>query len=68
VKNGCPFVYLRQAGGERIVISINPTDKPSVAAVKEVSKASPLLVRDAAFRDGRFEMGPVSFGIFEVGP
>jgi len=67
-KNGYPFVYLRQGGGERIVISINPADKPSVATVKEVSKASPLLVQDAAFRDGRFEMGPVSFGIFEVGP
>jgi maltose alpha-D-glucosyltransferase/alpha-amylase len=67
-KNGYPFVYLRQGGGERIVISINPADKPSVAAVKEVNKACPLLVQDAAFRDGRFEMGPVSFGIFEVGP
>jgi glycosidase len=67
-KNGYPFVYLRQGGGERIVISINPADKPSVAAVKEISRAFPLLVQDTAFRDGRFEMGPISFGIFEIGP
>ena len=65
-KNGYPFVYLRQAGAERIVVAINPADRPSVAAVKEVVKALPLIVQDAVFRDGRFEMGPVSFGIFEV--
>ena len=65
-KNGYPFVYLRQAGAERIVVAINPADRPSVAAVKEVVKALPLIVQDAVFRDGRIEMGPVSFGIFEV--
>jgi maltose alpha-D-glucosyltransferase / alpha-amylase len=65
-KNGYPFVYLRQSGAERIVISINPADRPCVATVKEVVKAFPLLVQDAVFREGRFEMGPVSFGIFEV--
>ena len=65
-KNGYPFVYLRIAGSERIVISINPAERPCVVALKEVIKAKPLLVQDAAFREGRFEMGPVSFGIFEV--
>ena len=67
-KNGYPFVYLRQAGAERIVVAINPADRPCVAAVKEVIKAFPLLVQDAAFREGRFEMGPISFGIFKVAP
>jgi maltose alpha-D-glucosyltransferase/alpha-amylase len=65
-KNGYPFVYLRIAGSERIVISINPAERPSVVALKEVIKAKPLLVQDAAFLEGCFEMGPVSFGIFEV--
>ncbi|MBV8898899.1 MAG: glycosylase [Verrucomicrobia bacterium] len=65
-KNGYPFVYLRQAGSERIVVCINPAGRPCAAALEEVGQAKPLLVQDAAFREGRFEMGPVSFGIFEV--
>ena len=65
-KNGYPFVYLRIAGSERIVVSINPAERPSTVALKEVNKAKPLLVQNAAFLEGRFQMGPVSFGIFEV--
>jgi hypothetical protein len=48
------------------VVAINPADRPCVAAVKEVVKAFPLLVQDAAFREGRFQMGPISFGIFRI--
>ncbi len=61
-----PFVYLRKTGSERIVISINPAERLCVAEVNAIINAVPLLVLDAEFRDGRFEMGPVSFGIFEV--
>ena len=64
--NGYPFIYLRIAGSERIVVSVNPAGRFRVLASKEVIKAIPLLVQDAAFREGRFEMGPVSFGIFKV--
>jgi hypothetical protein len=65
-KNGYPFIYLRIAGSERIVVSVNPAGRFRMLALKEVIKAIPLLVQDAAFREGRFEMGPVSFGIFKV--
>ena len=61
-----PFVYLRQADTERIIISINPAGKTCSVALKEVLKLEPLLVQGAAFRNGRIEMDPVSFGIFEV--
>jgi glycosidase len=61
-KNGYPFVYLRKAASERIVVSVNPAERPCVVALKEVFKAKPLLVQEAAFLKGRFEMGPVSFG------
>ena len=65
-KNGYPFVYLRIAGSERIVVSVNPAERPCVVVLKEVIKAKPLLVQDAAFLEGRFKMDPVSFGIFKV--
>ena len=48
------------------MISVNPAERPCVVALKEVIKAKPLLGQDAAFLEGRFEMDPVSFGIFEV--
>jgi alpha-glucosidase len=61
-----PFVYLRVADSERIIVSINPGGQPCTVALKEATKVTPLLVQGAAFREGRFEMGPVSFGIFAV--
>ncbi|HET9378216.1 MAG TPA: alpha-amylase family glycosyl hydrolase [Chthoniobacterales bacterium] len=70
-----PFVYLRSTGkaspsrtadSERIIISINPGGKPCSVALKETTNVTPLLVQGAAFREGRFEMDPVSFGIFAV--
>jgi maltose alpha-D-glucosyltransferase/alpha-amylase len=65
-KNSYPFVYLRIAGSERIVVSINPAERPCEVIILEIKEAKPLLLQGAAFRDGRFEMGSVSFGIFEV--
>jgi len=65
-KNGYPFVYLRSAAKESIIVSINPAEKPCAAVLKDVIKATPVLVQGADFRDGRMGMAPVSFGIFAV--
>jgi hypothetical protein len=48
------------------VISVNPAERPCVVALKEVIKAKQLPVQDAAFLEGRFEMGPISLCIFEI--
>jgi maltose alpha-D-glucosyltransferase / alpha-amylase len=69
-----PFVYLRTAradqartaGSERIIVTINPGGQPCTVALKEAVNVTPLLVQGAAFREGRFEMDPISFGIFVV--
>jgi maltose alpha-D-glucosyltransferase/alpha-amylase len=66
-KNQYPFVYLRLASTERIIVAINPAERACTAALGEVIKHTPLrplLVQGAAFQNGRLEMGPVSFGIF----
>jgi glycosidase len=61
-----PFVYFRQADGERIIVSINPTAQYRAIALNEAANPTPLIVRGAVFRNGRLEMDPVSFGIFAV--
>jgi maltose alpha-D-glucosyltransferase/alpha-amylase len=66
-KNKYPFVYLRVAGTERIIVAVNPAERACTATLGEMIKRTPLrplLVQRAAFQDGRLEMGPVSFGIF----
>jgi glycosidase len=66
-KNKYPFIYLRVAGAERIIVAINPAERACTATLREVNKLSslrPLLVQGAAFRDGCLKMDPVSFGIF----
>ena len=68
-ENKYPFVYLRLAGTERIIVAINPAERACTAGLVDVTKATPirpLLVQGAAFRNGRLEMGPVSFGIFSL--
>jgi hypothetical protein len=68
-KNKYPFVYLRVAGTERIIVAINPAERACTAALGDVIKPTPirpLLVQGAAFLGGRLEMGPVSFGIFSL--
>jgi glycosidase len=68
-KNKYPFVYLRVAGTQRIVVAINPDERACTITLGDMIKPAPLrplLVQDAAFRDGRIKMGPVSFGIFAV--
>jgi glycosidase len=68
-KNKYPFVYLRVAGTESIIVAINPAGRACMAALGDVIKRTllrPLLVQGAAFRNGRLEMDPVSFGIFSI--
>jgi hypothetical protein len=65
-KNCDPFVYLRRAGKESIIVSINPAGKSCAVGLNEVIKATPLFARGAEFRDSRLEVEPVSFGIFAV--
>jgi maltose alpha-D-glucosyltransferase/alpha-amylase len=65
-KGHYPFVYLRAADNERIVVSINPAGRSCSAALNGMTSATPLLVQGAVFRGGRLEMDSVSFGIFKV--
>jgi maltose alpha-D-glucosyltransferase / alpha-amylase len=67
-KNKYPFVYLRLAGTERIIVAVNPAAQACTAPLGNISLKSlqPLLVQGTAFRHGRLEMDPVSFGIFVV--
>jgi len=68
-KSKYPFVYLRSAGAERIIVAINPAGQTCRAPLGKniiVSSLHPLLVQGAVFRDGCLEMGPVSFGIFAL--
>jgi glycosidase len=68
-KNQYPFVYLRASATERIVVAINPCERPCRVTLESIKPVPmrPLLVQDATFQDGRFEMGPVSFAIFGAG-
>jgi maltose alpha-D-glucosyltransferase/alpha-amylase len=65
-KNEYPFVYLRRADTERVIISINPAGRACSVVLEEGLKLEPLFVQGAAFRDDRLAMDPVSFGIFAV--
>ena len=67
--NKYPFVYLRVAGTERIIVAINPAERACTATLGEVIKSSrfrPLLVQGAVFHDGYLEMDPISFGVFSI--
>jgi len=68
-KNRYPFVYLRLAMGERIIVAINPAAKPCTTELPDQAKhlsGRPLLAEGATFHDGKLQMDPVSFGIFAV--
>lgn len=65
-KNRYPFVYLRMADGERIVVAVNPAGKPCSAELPDASDATPVLAQGAVLRNRRLEMEPVSFAIFAV--
>jgi maltose alpha-D-glucosyltransferase/alpha-amylase len=68
-KNQYPFVYLRAAGTQRIVVAVNPAAQACTAKLEdglEFRSSRPLLTQGAELRDTSLEMGPVSFGIFAV--
>ena len=65
-QNRYPFVYLRRAGNEQIIISVNPSERSCSVTLNGLNDATPLLVQGAVIRNGRLEMSPVSFGIFSV--
>jgi maltose alpha-D-glucosyltransferase/alpha-amylase len=65
-KDKYPFVYLRAANGERILIAINPAGTSCAVTLKEATNPTPVLAQGAVFRNGRLEMDPVSFGVFAV--
>jgi maltose alpha-D-glucosyltransferase / alpha-amylase len=68
-KNQYPFVYLRAATTQRVVVAINPAVKSSTVDLGDFVKLGsvrPLLSQGTAFQDGRLEMGPISFGIFAI--
>jgi maltose alpha-D-glucosyltransferase/alpha-amylase len=65
-KNTYPFVYLRTADTEKILVSINPAAQSCSVTLKGLDNATPLLVQGATLQSGRLRMDPVSFGIFAV--
>ncbi|MBV9106155.1 MAG: hypothetical protein JO313_09045 [Verrucomicrobia bacterium] len=67
-KNSYPFVYLRSADSEQIIIAVNPAAHACLLQITGLKDASPLLVQGATLQSGRLAMDPVSFGIFSVQP
>jgi glycosidase len=67
--NKYPFVYLRVAGTERIIVAVNPAERACTATLGEVIQSArfrPLLVQGAVFHNGHLEMDPISFGVFLI--
>ena len=65
-ENTYPFIYIRTAGSEQIIVSVNPTARSCSVTLNGLNDATPLLVQGAVLQSGRLEMDPVSFGIFAV--
>jgi maltose alpha-D-glucosyltransferase/alpha-amylase len=68
-ENQYPFVYLRVAEAERIIVAINPAARACAADLGErieLGSLRPLLTERTVLHNRRLEMAPVSFGIFAV--
>ena len=68
-ENQYPFVYLRAAKTERILVAVNPAARPRSVQLGDTIKftaSRALLAEGAAFLNGRLEMNPISFGIFAI--
>ena len=65
-QNRYPFIYVRRAGSEQIIVSVNPADRSCSVTLNGLNDATPLLVQGAVLQSDRLEMDPVSFGIFAV--
>ena len=67
-----PFIYLREGGGERFIVALNPSGRTVKATVSlsGVSRVKPQFVdkTTATVADGKiiFKMEGVSFGIYQV--
>ena len=66
-KDTYPFVYLRTAGSEQIIVSINPAAQSCSVSLDGLDNGTPLLSQGAVFQNGRLQMDPISFGIFAAG-
>lgn len=63
--SGQAAVYLRKRGRQILLIAVNPTG--NAVSLPGRSAADPLLVCGQVFmKDGRLNLGPVSFGIVDV--
>ena len=62
-----PFVYERCLGGQRVIVALNPSSKPSHVLLSDIKVNVPLLVQEAKLTDGILEMEPISFGVFLTG-
>ncbi len=67
-KNSYPFVYLRSAQSQKIIVAVNPAADSCSVKLEGFEEASPLLVQGATLQSGLLELKPVSFGIFAVHP
>jgi hypothetical protein len=65
-QNKYPFVYLRTADSEQVMVSINPAAKSCLVTLNGLENVAPLLVQGAEVQNGCLQMGPASFGIFAV--
>jgi glycosidase len=68
-ENQYPFVYLRTAKTERIIVAVNPAARDCTAQLGDAIKFAsvrPLLTHGTAVRDDGLHMDPISFGIFAV--
>jgi maltose alpha-D-glucosyltransferase/alpha-amylase len=68
-KDRYPFVYLRAATTQKVVVAINPAAKPCTVNLGDSVKLGSvrlLLSQGTVFHNGRLEMGPISFGIFAI--
>lgn len=67
--NQYPFVYLRAARTERIIVGVNPAARPCTAPLGDKIQFDglrPLLTHGATFGEDGLQMAPISFGIFAV--
>lgn len=69
-----PFIYQRKLGRERILVAINPADRPVSVTIKigGVSSKSTSIMSsgatlDRAGNDWRVRMGGTSYGVFNLG-
>jgi len=73
-KNRYPFIYQRKLGGERILVAINPSDRPVSKTIRienPVSDWTEMMVSGAKIEltgsNMRVRMEGVSYGVFSLG-